>query len=62
MKPVVIPTFVLAIAATPLATATQPVDAAAVVTTSATSDLQQLSDPAEFADDICWVAPEWRDD
>lgn len=24
--------------------------------------LQQLPDPSEFKDDICWVAPEWRDD
>ena len=62
MKLVVIPTFVVAITATALATATQPVDDAAVVTGNATPDLQQLSDPAEFADDICWVAPEWRDD
>jgi hypothetical protein len=24
--------------------------------------LRQLSDPARYADDLCWVAPEWRDD
>jgi len=24
--------------------------------------LRQLPDPARYADDICWVAPEWRDD
>ena len=26
------------------------------------AQLRQLPDPATFADDICWVAPEWRDD
>ncbi|MGD1984800.1 MAG: hypothetical protein PVF93_12950 [Chromatiaceae bacterium] len=62
MKLVVIPSFVLAIATIQLATAAQAVDNASTVIGNATPDLQQLSDPVEFADDICWVAPEWRDD
>jgi hypothetical protein len=24
--------------------------------------LRQLPDPARYADDLCWVAAEWRDD
>jgi hypothetical protein len=24
--------------------------------------LRQLPDPVRYADDLCWVAPEWRDD
>ena len=25
-------------------------------------NLQALPDPSVYADDICWVAPEWRDE